>query len=485
MQAQLIVEQYAAVSLEARELWRNIRRTHPGARAKIHPEWQNFEEVRGLRGVLANQIYQNPILHRPFLKEAAEHLERGAGGSHQKISYGMGTIKAQAEAHQSKMLQEEILKDNSNPNKQEMLKTLLGYTDARDISGSIWKEVKPKLKQFEGTLLKESFSKAITEYTEMRMIRDGLASKIVESRKIYEVLAEQVGIKLDFERLCDQSIQATKDILFKTYQSNEEVSKKLQAAFEINSLIKLESENNKKTTISQVYHNGLQPKDITRDAMEYQKMKVFEGLKTDSERSLFLLLDEYDAKCHKASQIYTQCINETQAKDDFKKEQTWKSTHYPAYQSACEARNELSLEIGIRDQGQVMAMAEAMGIKLKDIERQQIFSRHEETPQIPSNQKIEDTPLNVLQKISYLEKKTELAAKEFITLCEKFERTAWKDPQRKAIDATLSNLAEVYSKDERFKETIQNSESKAACRRIELEVLLQQRSLNRSMGPDL
>lgn len=390
VQAQLVAEQYIAVSLEAREIWRNIRKTHPGARSKTHPEWTKFKEVCDLRGVLANQIYQNPILHSLFLKETAKQLENQVGYPHQKISYGMSTIKVQAEAHQSKMLQEEMLKDNSDPTRQTMLKILIDYVEARDLSGSIWKEIKPKLKEFEETLLKESFSKAITEWTEVRIVRDSMASRIMEKRGDFEVLATKVGIKLDFERLGEQAVQATRDTLLKTYRESQEEIAKLQAAFEIHALVKREAGLEKKATLSQVYQQGLQPKAIAEHAVEFQKMKLFESLKTEPEQKLFRLLDEYDTQCRKANQIYTQCIEGTKDKG----QRAWESTHYAAYKTACVSRNDLALEIfDQRDHGQVLAMAESMGMKFKEVELQEIFSRCEQatrTRHIISYQKVED-----------------------------------------------------------------------------------------------
>jgi ATP-dependent exoDNAse (exonuclease V) alpha subunit len=75
-EAQQTVEQYVEASLEARTLWRDIRRTHPGSRARLHPEWPKFEAARDQRGVIANLIHINPILHRPYLKETADNLAK-------------------------------------------------------------------------------------------------------------------------------------------------------------------------------------------------------------------------------------------------------------------------------------------------------------------------------------------------------------------------------------------------------------------------
>ncbi|MEI8295767.1 MAG: AAA family ATPase, partial [Alphaproteobacteria bacterium] len=248
VEACLVVEQYAAAAVESRELWNIIRRTHPGRLAKSHPEWENFEQARDKRGVLANQIAYNPVLYQSFLKETAENLGRQSPTGSTAISYSMRTVQSQAEAHQSKMLQQAMLKETgvdgrhtADPLKHEMLKTLIGYVDARDFSGAIWKELSPKLKEFEGTLLKDSFSKAIDEFTEMRILRDSMAFKIIEKREDYETLALKIGIKLDFEKLADQATQAKRDTLFKAYMApDSEIEVKLKAAFEINALMQAE-----------------------------------------------------------------------------------------------------------------------------------------------------------------------------------------------------------------------------------------------------
>ena len=52
--AQLTVEQYGAVSSQCRDLWLNLRKTHPGARAKLHPDYEAYQALKEERGSLAN-----------------------------------------------------------------------------------------------------------------------------------------------------------------------------------------------------------------------------------------------------------------------------------------------------------------------------------------------------------------------------------------------------------------------------------------------
>lgn len=369
-EAQAVVEQYVSLALETRQLWRDIRRTHPGSRAKTHPDWQKFEDARKERGVLANQICLRPILYQPFLKETAENLvkaDAGYGTKGNKISYSMATIKAQAEAHQSKMLQQELLKGNATPDQQDMLKVLIAYVEARDHFGQMWQEIRPKLAALKGSLEKE-----IAECMEMRMARDAHALSIVEKSQEFEVLASKVGIKLKLERLVEEAARGKLDTLIQAYKSSPQLTRKLKAASEMNALIKGESELEKKPIIARMFQQGLQPKDIARDALEYSKINLFESLKTEETRELFVRLDEYGDKCRQANQIYAQCIEDTKEKD----QRPWESPHYPSYKDACLARNDLALGIfDQRDYNQVLSMAEAMGIQFKDVELSEIFSR--------------------------------------------------------------------------------------------------------------
>jgi hypothetical protein len=381
VQAQMVVEQYVAVSLEARTLWRDIRRTHPGTRAKTHPEWQKFEEIRDQRGVLANQIHLKPTLHRPFLREAADALKNQASGyvskDFQQVSYSDYTIKTQAEAHQSKMLQKELLKaGKTDPAEKTRLKALIAYIEARDMFGQMWREIKPKKDALKGSLLEGSLEKEISEFMEMGTVRDGYAAMIVETQEDFEALANKVGIKLNIERLAEEAVRGKLNNLIKTYRSSPELTENLEAAFKINSLMKEESGLEKKPIIAHLFQQGVQLKDITRDALEWQKMKLFETLKTELERELFLLLDEYGDKCRIANTLYAKCVNDVKDKPEAR---PWHSAHYGDYKVACESRNDNALEIfDQRDHSQVISMAEAMGMRFKDVELEEIFLRCEQ-----------------------------------------------------------------------------------------------------------
>jgi len=67
--AKLTVEIYGETAQVARDLWRDIRKTHPGAKCYDHPSYEQFHQLRMERNDLARTISDNYALHREFVGE--------------------------------------------------------------------------------------------------------------------------------------------------------------------------------------------------------------------------------------------------------------------------------------------------------------------------------------------------------------------------------------------------------------------------------
>ena len=67
--AKLTVELYGETAQVARDLWRDIRKTHPGTQCYSHPKYDQFKELRDERNSLAHTIGENYGLHREFVNE--------------------------------------------------------------------------------------------------------------------------------------------------------------------------------------------------------------------------------------------------------------------------------------------------------------------------------------------------------------------------------------------------------------------------------
>lgn len=75
-QACLVVEQYAALAIEARQMWRGIRKTHPGIHAKTHPQWTTFEALRDQQFPLKNKMGMELFKANKDLSRLASSLKK-------------------------------------------------------------------------------------------------------------------------------------------------------------------------------------------------------------------------------------------------------------------------------------------------------------------------------------------------------------------------------------------------------------------------
>ena len=67
--AKITVELYGETAHLAREMWNNIRKSHPGSKCYSHPNYEQFNEIRHERNVLAQTIAENYPLHREFVNQ--------------------------------------------------------------------------------------------------------------------------------------------------------------------------------------------------------------------------------------------------------------------------------------------------------------------------------------------------------------------------------------------------------------------------------
>jgi hypothetical protein len=67
--AKLTVEIYGETAQVARDLWREIRKSHPGSKCYDHPSYEQFHQLRIERNELARSIIENYALHREFVGE--------------------------------------------------------------------------------------------------------------------------------------------------------------------------------------------------------------------------------------------------------------------------------------------------------------------------------------------------------------------------------------------------------------------------------
>ena len=76
--------------------------------------------------------------------------------------------------------------------------------------------------------------------------------------------------------------------------------------------------------------------------------------------------------------------------------------------------------------------------------------------------------------------KIESAAREFVSLSEKYEQTHWKDPERGKIRESLDKIVSTHWQDGRFTSKVESSGSKIAANSIKIKVHLMETELSQS-----
>jgi hypothetical protein len=274
--AQVTVEQYGAVALEARNMWQEIRKTAPGSLAKSHPDYPKFDELRSERGSLANIIMEAQTLHRPFLKEVTKDL-----------GYGFTTIQKQAIEFQSKQLMQTLTQGNLDHGTSQKLNVLASYVDARDQFAQTWKELKPQLKEAEGTLLKPTLDAQVQSLRQLSNARDKLAYKIVDRFEDYHRLAQSLQISLDTSKIFTQSENGHRQTCIEQYQHGNSQLAKGMAAFELNQLWQAEKEIGSKATVRDLLQNKINLPEVRQEAQAFERIQLQGTLTTDQDKQLF------------------------------------------------------------------------------------------------------------------------------------------------------------------------------------------------------
>lgn len=76
-QAKTKVQEYYRKSLEARLLWREIRKTHPGKHCYEHSKYSEFDNLRKERNIIAKDIIENRPLYKEFVSKLSHELGIG------------------------------------------------------------------------------------------------------------------------------------------------------------------------------------------------------------------------------------------------------------------------------------------------------------------------------------------------------------------------------------------------------------------------
>ena len=353
--AQVTVEQYAAVALEARNMWQEIRKTAPGSHAKAHPHYPKFDGLRSERGSLANIIMEAQTLHRPFLKDVTKDL-----------GYGLTTIQKQALEFQSKQLMQTLQQEVLDHATSQKLNVLAAYVDARDQFAQNWKELKPQLKEVEGTLLKPTHNMQVQSLRQLSNARDKLAYKIVDRFEEYHPLAQSLQISLDTSKIFTQSENGHRQTCIEQYQHSNSHLAKGMAAFELNQLWQAEKEIGSKATVRELLQNKINLLEVRSEAQSFDRIQLQGSLTTDQDKQLFRDLSHYQNIKDTARDHYKLCLEEATEKGI----KPWESDYYPSYAAVNKEKDAVAYTLIKQPYPAVESMAQMMSVSLKNLDQE-------------------------------------------------------------------------------------------------------------------
>lgn len=108
--AQFKVHEYAEKAMEARLLWRKIRKSHPGKHCYEHSKYPEFTQLRQERNLIAEDVTNNKSLYKEFISELGNNL-----------GIGWKTLNSQAKQCKEN-LSHEYFMNNYSKEKQRAIK---------------------------------------------------------------------------------------------------------------------------------------------------------------------------------------------------------------------------------------------------------------------------------------------------------------------------------------------------------------------------
>ena len=346
--------QYALAALEARDMWREIRKTAPGSLAKSHPDYASFKDLCAERDSLASLIMTAPSLHRPFLKDV-----------HKALGYGIAGIKKQAESFQASQLKAAL---HQHPDRGECLRRerLLSYVSARDEARARWSGLKPALKKKESQRLSASLDKEVNAFKEASRHRDVLAHEITHHLEDYQKTAAALHLPLDTARLFDQAEKEHPHLCLENYQKSNLLLVRLLSASALHEMLVSEKEGGAPITRRALQERKIDVRALEADAKIYSQEAFYGTLKTPQEKEIWGLLSTYQGGCQTTKVLYSLCVEEA----DRNGTHPWQTPSHQALIQACVARDAAAYALTQGDHSLTSSLAGVMEISLKTVDKE-------------------------------------------------------------------------------------------------------------------
>lgn len=166
------VEGYAEIARKTRDLWNEIKLTHPGASSRQHEDFAKFDELRQLRDEAAFELLQEPTRFRRFAKDAGIRWK---------------AVRTQALRHEQSIASEKAIASLGIEARQAAL-IAAEYKDARDHAASLWQSIKTEV-ELAPYKLPIHEAKAYKAWVDAQVSRDRLGYRLATHGQLANTVA--------------------------------------------------------------------------------------------------------------------------------------------------------------------------------------------------------------------------------------------------------------------------------------------------------
>ena len=330
------LKQYVKVATDTRDLWNDIKLTHPGAKSRFHERFEDFEQMRHSRNEMASHYLEDKAKYAPVMRHVntswkviKDHNEqREAFLDRSEEFYGLNESD---QRRWGDIVNYSRLNNSTNATFQDLREESKIGIQSLHIKGSLNKKRIHELKGYE-------------DYEKRRNARDKAAFEILNDAKSEKFFGfHKVGAVID-KHASDHAFRLNLEA-YKTAKSQVQIEESRRIATKLKHDVEPSSTgkmNNQR--YYEVEQSGIQYKAVKTDARLYvnaQALKQRQSKLEGRDLTAFNLMNEYK-EVRKASGL-TYSVVKSHA--DEMGVHFNKSELYPDYERIINKRNEVAFKI--------------------------------------------------------------------------------------------------------------------------------------------
>ena len=234
--ASVHVQGYMDLVRETRVLWHTISQTHPGALAKSHALYEEYQSQKSERDSIASIMHETPKLYAPFFKvtrdEASGNDTDYWGETVTKESRVYFTaVKDHASAHHKSQLQS-LFYERLSQEQKSHYDDVKAYVHARNAAAAIYSHLKKEGK--ESTISPDN-SLSLETFHLHQAKRDASALKLVDSPAQYQEFFPLLNVKED--KLLEHAVAGELREKIHAYGDEQDIACRADKAQELKRLL--------------------------------------------------------------------------------------------------------------------------------------------------------------------------------------------------------------------------------------------------------